>query len=463
MDRVINIKVGGNHLSKDNKNAGVRGEANVTRLRITFDEGWDEYAKTVTFWDAIGKNPVKRILTTDYLENIVENTRVYLIPIPAEPLAIAGELTFVIDGYIDGKRQRSFSDKLVVKEAPMTDSASEPVDPIPTQAEQLQGQIDGIINTIQDATIAKDAAETAQDAAETARDRAGTSAAIAEEMADRAESLSVAAQGSSSEAEAYAQKAEVAAGSFPYIGDNGNWYAWNSTEGSFYDTGVKAQSGSTVYLGDNPPADADVWIDLDGEEDTTQDIDAHMSNTDIHTTAEEKADVNERIHTAQLTAEDAKDEAQNVYSLLLLVEDEIVKKLDTKADKPKLSISGTTALIYDFAERDNNVAREGELESVSFVFTNDAYDELFISELTFDSGDTPTVVDFPYEDNKVIINWYGTDCAIQEWTDDEGNHNIAPIFQPSANTRYNIMFWFDGADLVGKVHGYVPANRNVVS
>ena len=186
----------------------------------------------------------------------------------------------------------------------------------------------------------------------------------------------------------------------------------------------------------------------------------HINNSDVHTSAEEKADVNERIHTAQLTAEDAKDEAQNVYSLLLLVEDEIVKKLDTKADKPKLSTSGTTALIYDFAERDNNVAREGELESVSFVFTNDAYDELFISELTFDSGDTPTVVDFPYEDNKVIINWYGTDCAIQEWTDDEGNHNIAPIFQPSANTRYNIMFWFDGADLVGKVHGYVPANRN---
>lgn len=192
-------------------------------------------------------------------------------------------------------------------------------------------------------------------------------------------------------------------------------------------------------------------------------LEEHINNSDVHTSAEEKADVNERIHTAQLTAEDAKDEAQNVYSLLLLVEDEIVKKLDTKADKPILSTSGTTALIYDFAERDNNVAREGELESVSFVFTNDAYDELFISELTFDSGDTPTVVDFPYEDNEVIINWYGTDCAIQEWTDDEGNHNIAPIFQPSANTRYNIMFWFDGADLVGKVHGYVPANRNVVS
>ena len=148
MDRIINVKVGGNYLSKDNKNAGVRGEANVTKLRISFDEGWDNFAKSVTFWDARGANPVQRTLTTDLLENISENTRVYLVPIPAEPMTEAGTLTFVIDGYTDGKVQRSFADKLEVKDAPITDSAEEPADPTPTQAEQLQTQIDGIMQTL---------------------------------------------------------------------------------------------------------------------------------------------------------------------------------------------------------------------------------------------------------------------------------------------------------------------------
>lgn len=159
MDRIIEVKVGGNYISKDSKTAGVRGEANVTRLRITFDEGWDGYAKTVTFWDARGGNPVERTLTTDLLENIKEDTRVYLVPIPKEPMTEAGQLTFVIDGYLDGKRQRSFSDTLEVKDAPITDNAEEPTDPTPTQAEQLQTQIEAVIGGIQGVYVAKEAIE----------------------------------------------------------------------------------------------------------------------------------------------------------------------------------------------------------------------------------------------------------------------------------------------------------------
>lgn len=132
MDRIINVKVGGNHLSKDNKVAGVRGEANVTNLRITFDEGWDGYAKKVTFWDALGNNPTKILL---------EDKKEALVPIPGEAMTEAGNLTFVIDGYINGKKQRSLADELEVKEAPMDDNAAEPVDPTPTQAEQLQKMI----------------------------------------------------------------------------------------------------------------------------------------------------------------------------------------------------------------------------------------------------------------------------------------------------------------------------------
>lgn len=237
MDRVINVKVGGNYISKDNKNAGVRGEANVTYLRITFDDSWIDYAKKVTFWDALGRNPVERTLTVDLCENIADNTTIYLVPIPGEPMVEAGTLTFVIDGYIEGKRQRSMSDKLEVKDAPIADNAGEPADPTPTQAEQIQGQIESIKGDIQQAYVARDEAEEYAQAAENAKDSAEESA----------------------------EKAEIAVGKTSYIGDNGNWYAWDGETEEFYDTGVRAQAGSTVYVGDNPSEDADVWIDPDGE------------------------------------------------------------------------------------------------------------------------------------------------------------------------------------------------------
>ncbi len=68
------------------------------------------------------------------------------------------------------------------------------------------------------------------------------------------------------EAQQYASQAMEAVGKTNYIGENGNWYAWDSAKNAFYDTGVRAQSGAVVYYGTNPPPEADVWIDPEGEE-----------------------------------------------------------------------------------------------------------------------------------------------------------------------------------------------------
>lgn len=247
MDRIINIKVGGNYLSKDNKNAGVRGEGNVTNLRITYDKGWDGYSKTVTFWDAQGKNPVKRIQGIDLLEDSTKDLSTYITPIPPEAMAIAGELTFVIDGYAVGKRQRTIADKLVVKDSPITENAKEPTDPTPTEPEQWQEQIDAIKEDIQKGIIASNDAMLYRDEATSASDSA---ASYRDEAVEKA-----------NESKAYAERAEASIGKTSYIGDNGNWFSWDGVKEEFYDTGVKAQSGSTVYTGNNPPPEADVWID----------------------------------------------------------------------------------------------------------------------------------------------------------------------------------------------------------
>lgn len=271
MDRVIEVKVGGNYLSKDSKNAGVRGEANVAYLRITFDEGWDSYTKKVTFWDSRGGNPVVRTLTIDLLENISKSKRIYLVPIPAEPMAEAGMLTYVIDGYIDGKRQRSISDQLEVKDAPIADNAGEPTDPTPTQSEQLQVQIDVIKGTIQNAVIAEQNAKTSENNAKTSEENARKSAVSAlsslnkaKEYAEEAGEHSARAENFVEDANEAANKAELALTHNPVIVD-GYWHIWSAKHKEYINTNVKAQSGSVVYIGDNPPADADVWIDPDGE------------------------------------------------------------------------------------------------------------------------------------------------------------------------------------------------------
>lgn len=185
MDRVIEIKVNGYFLTKDSSVAGVQGEANSNYLRIEFDPSWDGYAKTIVWLDANGENPTARILTTDQLEEIRDSTRIYLTQIPGEAMTQWGETVFAIDGYINGKRQRSIYGKLLVQPG-NADVTLEDV--TPSQAEQLQVQIDMILETIRDAVLAGDRAE-----------EAAKNAGISEANAKESEKNAAASAGAASE------------------------------------------------------------------------------------------------------------------------------------------------------------------------------------------------------------------------------------------------------------------------
>ena len=197
MDRLIEVKIGGNHLWKDSNLAGVQGEGNVTSLRISFDEGWGGYAKSITFFNAKGKNPVKRTLTVDLLEDITKSTLVYLVKIPPEPMTEAGRCSFVIEGFVDDQRQRVVETELEVLRARDTNGGTEPGEPTPTQAEQLQAQLDSIIEDVRTAAVGAQYAEQAvkyaaeaqasAEAAAKSEETAVASAASASESAERAE------------------------------------------------------------------------------------------------------------------------------------------------------------------------------------------------------------------------------------------------------------------------------------
>ena len=229
IDRIIEVKVSGIYLEKDNRNAGVRYEGNVTDLRIEFDAGWDEFAKTVTFWNALMANPVKRVLTVDLLEDVKKSTRVYIIPIPPEAMTEDGMMSFVIDGYVPGKRKRSVKCELNVIYAPYAEDAEDPTDPTPSQAEQLQVQIDTFKDDLQQyaqtasagATSASASASEAEASAEQAKQSAEQAAQYVGEVQSGGYVTGTQAQGYASDAERRANDYtdEIAEGKADITGD----------------------------------------------------------------------------------------------------------------------------------------------------------------------------------------------------------------------------------------------------
>lgn len=282
--RTIEVQVRGSQVRKDARSAGVQGEGNSTWLVISLDESWDGYAKTLTWLDARGENPVEQILGADSLLDLLTDTRTYRVTVPAEPLAQAGVCRAVLDGYQDGRRARSVPMEFTVVAAPICADAQEPTDPTPTQAEQLQEQIEAILGGVQGyaneaksyavggtgtregedtdnaryyseqaSASATGAAGSAETAAESADSASGAAAAAAAAQAAAALSQQSAASSASSAAQS-AQQALGAVGKTSYIGENGNWYEWR--EGQFVDTGVSA----TALIDQNTGAQIKIWF-----------------------------------------------------------------------------------------------------------------------------------------------------------------------------------------------------------
>lgn len=239
MDEIINISVNGNSLTKDSNCAGVQGEANSTKLRITFSENWDEYGKIITFWNALGENPVKVQLSTNLLENIVVNQRVYIVPIPGEAMTESGENTFVIHGIINNSVKRTVEGKLKVLASRQTDRATDPIDPTPTQAEQLRAEIDAVIDDIAEAAKAADAAVDARN-----------SANEAEAAKEAVENMTVSAETLPGSTTATVEKTTVGTSVNLHFGI------------------PKSESG--VHIGASAPTnpDVNVWIDISGGADS---------------------------------------------------------------------------------------------------------------------------------------------------------------------------------------------------
>ena len=125
--------------------------------------------------------------------------------------------------------------------------------------------------------------------------------------------------------------------------------------------------------------------------------------------------------------------------------------LEGKKSRPHIENYTVSAYNYVFQYNDDIRLTE-DIESISLEIPSDVYPEDYISGLSFNSGDTPTHLDYT---GSGILNWVGTDCSVSE-----ENGMLYSVFQPSANTHYDIVFYFNGSHIVGVVNGFVPVIDN---
>ena len=201
--RIIPCQVTDEYVRGSGVVVGAAGSHNDVALRLVFGPMWEGTARSVVWKDALGGNPTVTILGTDLLET--GETEVYIVPIPAEPKAFAGDMTMTIKGaVVDGDTETSATLTarafFTVMESDWDEDAAESGDVNPTQAEQLQAQIEEIKDSIVAATQAATEAAASADAAAASETAAGGYADSAGNSAGLAALSAQGAAGSATEA-----------------------------------------------------------------------------------------------------------------------------------------------------------------------------------------------------------------------------------------------------------------------
>jgi len=224
--RVIPLQVSDEYVRGDGVPVGAAGSHDDVALRLTFGPMWAGTARSIVWYDANGENPTITALTTDMLAE--GESEVYLVPIPAAPKAVAGQMLMTIKGAtVSGSQETTATltttARFTVMESDWSEDAEEGGDITPTQAEQFQAEIENIKAGIVAAKAAgAAAAESEQKAAASEAAAAGSASAAAASQAAAAASASQAeaAQSKAESAQAAAQTAQKAAGSAQTAAEN---------------------------------------------------------------------------------------------------------------------------------------------------------------------------------------------------------------------------------------------------
>ena len=214
MTRTIPLKIQNEYIAGDKVLIGAAGSHNDVVLRMEFSPLWEGLTKTVQFRDALGEKTIETLLTADLLEK--NSTTVYMVPVPNGAKKYAGEMTLAVKGAaVSGDKETRATTAVhgafTVGESKWDTSAETEQDVPPTQAEQLQSQIENVLATIVDARKAATEAAKSAEGAALSQSRAQTSEQYAGEYAQGAANSEASASSSATAAENSAASASSSA------------------------------------------------------------------------------------------------------------------------------------------------------------------------------------------------------------------------------------------------------------
>ena len=203
MRRVIPIQVTDEYVRGAGAAVGAAGSHDDVLLRMEFGPMWAGTARSIVWLDANGENPTITALTTAMLAD--GETEIYLVPIPAEPKAVAGEMTMTVKGVtVSGSKETTATltaaARFRVLESSWDPDAEESADITPTQAQQFQAEIEGIKSGVAAAKAAGAAAAESEKNARASETAAAASASQAADSKSAAAESAVAAAGSAGSA-----------------------------------------------------------------------------------------------------------------------------------------------------------------------------------------------------------------------------------------------------------------------
>lgn len=225
MTRTIPLKIQNEYIAGDKVLIGAAGSHNDVVLRMEFSPLWEGLTKTVQFRDALGEKTIETLLTADLLEK--NSTTVYMVPVPNGAKKYAGEMTLAVKGAaVSGDKETRATTAVhgafTVGESKWDTSAETEQDVPPTQAEQLQSQIDAVLGTINGAAAsANAAAASAQSAAESAETATAAAGSIGNAVTAAAKSAAAAAASEKSAAYWAGQAQQAAVGVVSFNGRAG--------------------------------------------------------------------------------------------------------------------------------------------------------------------------------------------------------------------------------------------------
>ena len=167
--RIVKLQIANEYIVGSGVSIGAVGSHDDVLLEMDFRSSalWAGTTRRAIFSNALGENRTPIILTTDLLAE--GHSEVYLVPVPAEAKDVAGECFLTVEGYIgEGESEivRVVTEEATFRVLPSKLYHNENPSLTPSEAEQLQAEIDAIKETV--AEVANARQETSDNAAASA-------------------------------------------------------------------------------------------------------------------------------------------------------------------------------------------------------------------------------------------------------------------------------------------------------